>query len=140
AKKAHQQADKMREAAIKAGDKAAEQYWTEIYNIMKALEAALKVQANATYGFTCANGGTGQCNAIGGGITCSGRCGLLRIQTESLKVLKVPSVYGDTDSLFIFMLHEVFGDKTTQELWDIAQKFADAMTTLFWPMKLELEK
>lgn len=106
--------------------------------VLDGRQRALKVSANAVYGFTGANIGKLPCMEISSSVTAYGREMLERtIREVKSRYPSAEVVYGDTDSVMV-----KFGaEKSLKECMELGEKAAGEISTVFpKPIKLEFEK
>lgn len=107
-------------------------------SVLNGRQLALKISANAVYGFTGASRGKLPCTEISASITAFGR--QMIETTKSLVESKFPSsevIYGDTDSVMVKFRDEL----TLEESMALGQQAADIISQSFpKPIKLEFEK
>eukprot|EP00171_Calliarthron_tuberculosum_P012257 IDg12257t1 len=107
-------------------------------SVLNGRQLALKISANAVYGFTGATVGKLPCMEISASTTAYGRQMIENTKTEVEKRYKdADVVYGDTDSVMIR-----FGKgKSLAECMKLGEEAAEAISTIFpKPVKLEFEK
>ncbi len=106
--------------------------------VLDGRQLALKISANAVYGFTGASVGKLPCMEISASTTAYGRQMIENTKAEVEKRYKdADVVYGDTDSVMIN-----FGkDKSLEESMKLGEEAAEAISSIFpKPVKLEFEK
>ncbi|GJQ12626.1 hypothetical protein GpartN1_g4417.t1 [Galdieria partita] len=107
-------------------------------SVLNGRQLALKISANAVYGFTGASRGKLPCTEISASITAFGR--QMIETTKSLVESKFPSsvvIYGDTDSVMVKFRE----DLTLEESMALGQQAAELISQSFpKPIKLEFEK
>lgn len=107
-------------------------------SVLNGRQLALKISANAVYGFTGAQVGKLPCMEISASTTAYGRQMIESTKEEVEKRYKGSTViYGDTDSVMI-----KFGSgKSLEECMKLGEQAADAISEIFpKPVKLEFEK
>lgn len=107
-------------------------------SVLFGRQLALKISANAVYGFTGASVGKLPCMEISSSTTAYGRQMIENTKAEVEKRYKGATViYGDTDSVMI-----KFGaGKSLDECMRLGEEAADAISGIFpKPVKLEFEK
>lgn len=107
-------------------------------SVLNGRQLALKISANAVYGFTGASVGKLPCMEISASTTAYGRQMIENTKAEVEKRYKEADViYGDTDSVMIR-----FGDgKSLEESMRLGEEAAQAISSIFpKPVKLEFEK
>ncbi|KAI0559908.1 DNA-directed DNA polymerase [Gracilaria domingensis] len=107
-------------------------------SVLNGRQLALKISANAVYGFTGASVGKLPCMDISASTTAYGRQMIESTKAEVEKRYKEATViYGDTDSVMI-----KFGDsKSLEESMRLGEEAAEAISQVFPnPVKLEFEK
>ena len=107
-------------------------------SVLNGRQLALKISANAVYGFTGASVGKLPCMAISASTTAYGRQMIEKTKEEVEKRYKGANVvYGDTDSVMI-----KFGaGKSLQECMKLGEEAAEGISEIFpKPVKLEFEK
>lgn len=107
-------------------------------SVLNGRQLALKISANAVYGFTGASVGKLPCMEISASTTAYGRQMIENTKTEVEKRYKEADVvYGDTDSVMIR-----FGKgKSLAECMKLGEEAAEAISSIFpKPVKLEFEK
>lgn len=107
-------------------------------SVLNGRQLALKISANAVYGFTGASVGKLPCMDISASTTAYGRQMIENTKAEVEKRYKGATViYGDTDSVMI-----KFGaGKPLKECMRLGEEAAEAISSIFpKPVKLEFEK
>lgn len=107
-------------------------------SVLNGRQLALKISANAVYGFTGASVGKLPCMDISASTTAYGRQMIENTKAEVEKRYKGATViYGDTDSVMI-----KFGaGKPLEECMRLGEEAAEAISEIFpKPVKLEFEK
>lgn len=107
-------------------------------SVLNGRQLALKISANAVYGFTGAQFGKLPCMEISSSTTAYGRQMIENTKEEVEKRFKGCTViYGDTDSVMVR-----FGPKVSlEECMKLGEEAADAISAIFPnPVKLEFEK
>tara|TARA_X000000950_G_scaffold209740_2_gene252225 strand:- start:7867 stop:10881 length:3015 start_codon:yes stop_codon:yes gene_type:complete len=103
-------------------------------------QGALKVTANALYGFTGAQKGRLPCAIIARTITLQGRhlIDITKSHIEAHPVWNCKVVYGDTDSCMVLPLSPM----SKEEAWDLGEVIADECNSKLYPkpVNLEMEK
>ncbi|KAI0558606.1 DNA-directed DNA polymerase [Gracilaria domingensis] len=109
-----------------------------VKSLLNGRQLALKISANAVYGFTVASVGKLPCMDISASTTAYGRQMIESTKAEVEKRHKQATViYGDTDSVMI-----QFGDSNSlEESMRLGEEAAEAISQVFPnPVKLEFEK
>ncbi|CDF40454.1 unnamed protein product [Chondrus crispus] len=109
-----------------------------LQSVLNGRQLALKISANAVYGFTGASVGKLPCMDISASTTAYGRQMIDNTRLEVEKRYKGATViYGDTDSVMI-----KFGNgKSLEECMRLGEEAAEAISSIFpKPVKLEFEK
>lgn len=107
-------------------------------SVLNGRQLALKISANAVYGFTGAQMGKLPCNEISASTTAYGRQMIEKTKAEVERRFKGSRViYGDTDSVMID-----FGKgKSLEECMKLGEEAAEEISSVFpHPVKLEFEK